>query len=152
MPVIRIEIWVDAPPERCFDLARSVDVHVASTAKTRERAVDGVTSGLMGLGDWVTWEARHLGVTQRLTAKITRFDRPRFFEDQMVRGAFRSFTHLHAFVPVRGGTLMTDTFRYRSPFGVLGRLADLVVVERYMRRFLRDRAEYLKRAAETTHG
>ena len=148
MPTLRLETWVDAPRETCFDLARSVDAHVASTAKTRERAVAGVTSGLMSLGDRVTWEAHHLGVRQRLTAEITRFDRPAMFEDRMVKGAFTSFTHLHEFVEARGGTLMVDTFDYRSPLGPLGRLADVLFLERYLTRFLRERAEHLKMVAE----
>jgi ligand-binding SRPBCC domain-containing protein len=148
MPVIRLEKVIHARPERCFDLARDVEAHVGSTAGTRERAVGGVTSGLLGPGDEVTWEATHLGVRQRLTSRITRFDRPRMFEDVMVRGAFRSFTHTHEFGPVAGGTLMVDTFRYASPLGPLGVLADKPFLGRYMRRLLADRAAYLKRAAE----
>ena len=148
MPVIRVETWIDAGVETCFDLARSVDAHISSTAKSHERAVAGVTCGLLELGDEVTWEARHLGIRQRLTVKITRFERPRVFEDRMVSGAFKSFVHLHEFVPARGGSLMVDTFDYRSPLGPLGTLADVIFLKRYMRRFLIDRAAYLKHAAE----
>lgn len=150
MPVVRVETWIDAGAETCFDLARSVDAHVSSTAQSRERAVAGVTSGLLELGDEVTWEARHLGIRQRLTAKITRFERPRMFEDRMVKGAFKSFVHVHEFEPARGGTRMVDTFDYKSPLGLLGALADVMFLERYMRRFLVDRASYLKQVAETT--
>jgi ligand-binding SRPBCC domain-containing protein len=150
VPVVRLETRVDAPPERCFDLARDVEAHTASTARTRERAVAGVTSGLLGLGDEVTWEAVHFGVRQRLTARITRFDRPNLFEDEMVRGAFAWFRHTHEFRPFDGGTLMVDTFRYASPLGVLGVLADRLFLARYMRRLLTERAAYLKRAAEGT--
>jgi len=107
-----------------------------------------VTSGLLGPGDEVTWEAVHFGVRQRLTARITRFEPPHLFEDEMVRGAFRSFTHTHEFRPVEGGTLMVDTFRYASPLGPLGVLADKLFIERHMRRFLTERAASLKRLAE----
>ncbi len=148
MPTIRIETWIAAPAEICFDLARSVEAHVGSTSKTNERAVAGVTSGLLALGDTVTWEARHLGLVQRLTSKMTRVERPRLFVDEMVKGAFASFTHLHEFEDARGGTLMIDTFVYRSPLGPLGVIADKVFLERYMRRLLTERAEYLKLAAE----
>jgi ligand-binding SRPBCC domain-containing protein len=152
MPTIRIETWIAAPATVCFDLARSVEAHTASTAKTNERAVDGVTSGLLGLGETVTWEARHFGITQRLSAKITRLEPPHLFEDRMVRGAFASFTHLHEFRDLRGGTLMLDTFAYRSPLGLLGVVADAIFLERYMRRLLTERAEYLKGAAERVGG
>jgi len=99
VPTIRIATTIDAPPERCFDLARDVGAHLRSTGPTGERAVGGVTSGLLELGDEVTWEARHLGVRQRLTARISRLERPRLFEDVMVRGAFASLHHVHEFVP-----------------------------------------------------
>jgi ligand-binding SRPBCC domain-containing protein len=148
MPVIRLETLIEAPPERCFDLARDVDVHASSTARTRERAVAGVRSGLLGPGDTVTWEAVHFGLRQRLTARITRFEPPHLFEDEMVRGAFHSFTHRHEFRPAGSGTLMVDTFCYRSPLGLLGIAADKLFLERYMRSFLAERAAFLKRAAE----
>jgi len=148
VPTIVLETPIQAPPERCFDRARSVEAHQASTAQTAERAVAGVTTGLMGPGDWVTWEAVHFGVRQRLTVRITRYERPHLFVDEQVRGAFRRFTHVHAFLPREGGTLMRDTFDYASPLGPLGRLADWLFLERYMRRLLARRAAYLKHAAE----
>ena len=121
---------------------------MASTTKTGERVVGGVMSGLIGLGDEVTWEAVHLGVRQRLTARITRLEPPALFVDEMVRGAFRGFTHVHEFQDAGGETLMVDRFDYSSPLGPLGRLADWLFLERYMRALLVERAAYLKQAAE----
>jgi len=149
MPTIRLKTYIRAPIERCFDLARSIDTHMASTSRTKERAIAGVTTGLIELGETVTWEAIHFGVKQRLTSKITRFERPHMFVDEMVRGTFHSFTHLHEFRCIPGGTLMLDTFRYTAPVGPLGRLADRLFLKSYMRRLLRERNQYLKRVAET---
>src|SRR5882762_4229724 len=148
MPTIRIATAIDAPPERCFDLARDVAAHVRSTAGTDERAVGGVTVGLLELGDEVTWEARHLGIRQRLTVRISRFERPRMFEDVMVRGAFASLRHVHEFHPRDGGTTMVDTFTFASPFGPIGALVDRLFLTAYLRRFLMSRADALKRMAE----
>ena len=148
MPRIYLETWIAAPIERCFDLMRSVDFHAESTSNTKERAVGGKTSGLLDVGDTVTFEAVHLGVRQRLTVRITRCERSRVFEDVMVRGAFEALTHCHTFREARGGTLMVDDFRYTSPLGPLGVLADRLFLARYLRRFLRERARYLKQAAE----
>lgn len=148
MPLIVLETRIAAPIERCFDLARSVEAHVASTGSSGERPVGGVTRGLIGLGEEVTWEATHLGVRQRLTARITRMDRPRSFTDEMVRGAFRSFVHTHCFREEGGETVMGDHFDYRAPLGPLGWLADRLFLERYMRRFLTERAASLKAQAE----
>ncbi len=149
MPVIVLRTRVAAPPSRCFDLARDVDLHERSTAASRERAVAGVTSGLLGAGDDVTWEATHFGIRQRLTSRITEFDPPHRFVDEMVRGAFARFRHEHQFLAVEGGTEMVDVFDYTSPLGPLGRLADGLFLRRYMTRLLRDRNAYLKRAAES---
>src|ERR1700693_79539 len=150
MPVIVLRTPVAAPPSRCFDLARAVDLHQRSTAASQERAVAGVTSGRLGLGDEVTWEATHFGVRQRLTSRITEFDPPNRFVDEMVRGAFARFRHEHQFLSVPDGTDMVDIFDYTSPLGPLGRLADRLFLRRYMTTLLRQRNAYLKRAAEST--
>jgi ligand-binding SRPBCC domain-containing protein len=148
MPVIRVETLIDAPVQQCFDLARDVEAHIRSTGPSRERAVGGVTSGLLALGDSVTWEAVHFGVRQRLTARITRFEPPALFEDEQVRGAFHAFTHRHEFRVVTGGTLMIDTFRYVAPLGILGRIANALFLRRYMRRFIVERARALREMAQ----
>jgi ligand-binding SRPBCC domain-containing protein len=148
MPLIKAETFIRAPRELCFDLARDVEVHMASTAETGERAVAGVTSGLMELNDEVTWEARHLYVRQRLTSKITEMERPRMFVDEMQRGAFKTLRHLHLFLPERDGTRMIDELEFTSPCGILGRVADALFLENYMRRFLIKHNEYIKRVAE----
>lgn len=148
MPTIKHEVYIQAPIEICFDLARSVDVHTETTSRTQERAVDGVTTGLMELGDSVTWEAVHLGVRQRLTAKIIEMEKPYRFTDVMVKGAFHSFRHTHEFKVNGTGTIMKDTFSYESPFGIFGKMADLLFLERYMRNFLAARALEMKRIAE----
>jgi ligand-binding SRPBCC domain-containing protein len=149
MPRIELTVHIEAPPERCFDLARSVEAHLHSASSTGERAVGGVTAGLLGLGDEVTWEARHLGVRQRLTSRITRFDRPNHFRDSMVRGAFARFDHDHFFEATATGTLVRDLFDFAAPLGVLGRAAERLVLTAYMRRFLEERNRDLKRLAES---
>jgi ligand-binding SRPBCC domain-containing protein len=149
MTVIRIVTTILAPVERCFDLARDVDFHTRSLADTGERAVAGVTTGLIGLGESVTWEARHLGVRQRFTAQVTEFDRPRYFRDVMTAGAFKSFAHDHWFESRDGGTVMTDEITFRSPLGVIGALVDNVFMGGYLRRLLEGRCQAIEREAES---
>lgn len=148
MPVVEVSIRIDAPIELCFDLARDIDLHMLSTEGTDEKAVAGVTHGLIGLGEEVTWEATHFGIRQRLTSRITAFDRPHRFRDSQVSGAFRRFDHDHIFTVESGATLMRDIFDYDSPFGLLGRCADSLFLKSYMRRFLEKRVQAVKRAAE----
>ena len=120
MPTIRLETYINAPIERCFDFSLSVDLHRHSVAHTHERPIVGVTTGVMKLGDTVTWEAVHFGIKQYLTSKITAYERPYRFTDEMVQGTFQEITHLHEFVPRPPGTLMIDLFAFRAPLGILG--------------------------------
>ena len=149
MVTIELAIHIDAPRERCFDLARSVELHVHTTAATRERAVAGRMSGLLEYGDEITWRARHFGVTQSLSGRITGYERPRWFQDTMLRGAFASLRHDHFFDVADGGTLMRDVLAFSAPLGPLGRVAEHVFLRAYMQRFLETRNRALKAVAES---
>jgi ligand-binding SRPBCC domain-containing protein len=149
MPVIVLSTQVAASPEVVFDLARSIDLHVESTAQTNEKAVAGCTTGLIALGDEVTWEATHFGIRQQLTSQIVQFDRPHHFRDTMVSGAFRRFDHDHNFEAVGQQTLMTDSFDYTSPLGILGRFADRMFLASYVRKLLEKRNQLIKTVAES---
>ena len=149
MSLIELSTLIGAPRERVFDLARSIDAHQDSTAGTHERAIAGVTTGLIGANDEVTWEATHLGIKQTLSVRLTKFDRPNHFQDVMVAGAFRSMAHDHFFLDHPNGTLMKDRFEFRSPLGLLGQLVDWAFLASYMRRFFIRRNEALKQLSES---
>ncbi len=143
---------IAAPIERCFDLARSVEVHLAGNIHCGEAAVAmaGVTSGLIGLSQRVTWRARHFGIWQTLTSEITALDRPAYFQDTMIRGAFRSMKHDHYFRPLTPRqTEMKDVFRFAAPLPILGNLAEFAVLRRYMQALLQERNAALKQIAES---
>jgi ligand-binding SRPBCC domain-containing protein len=148
MPTLTFVTEVRAPIDRVFDLARSIDLHCRSTAITGETAIAGTTTGLIGLGEEVTWRARHFGVWQTLTSRITAFSRPDHFRDSLVRGAFRRFDHDHFFAPQGNATIMRDVFDFTSPHGVLGRVADELFLKSYMRRLLEERNRVIKEVAE----
>lgn len=78
-----------------------------------------MTSGLLELGDEVTWEARHFGVWLRLSVAITAYERPRMFRDEMTRGPLRSLAHTHTFERHDDRTLMCDVFEFRSVAALL---------------------------------
>jgi ligand-binding SRPBCC domain-containing protein len=149
MPRIELTTIIDAPVERCFDLARSIDLHKLSTEGTEEEAIAGVTSGLIGKDQQVTWRARHFGIIQTLSSRITEFERPYHFRDEMVTGAFESIKHDHIFRESEGKTLMTDHFYFESPGWLLGALFNKLILTRYLRLLLVRRNEMIKRVAET---
>jgi ligand-binding SRPBCC domain-containing protein len=152
MTTIVVETRISAPIEVCFDLARDVDVHVSTSSTTGERAVGGRTSGLLELGDVVTFEAVHFGIRQRLTSRIVEFDRPQRFVDEMVEGAFASLRHTHEFFAEGSSVLMRDTLTWRSPLGPLGVIADLLFVRRHLYNYVVAKQSDLKALAERTSG
>jgi len=151
MPTIRLETRVKADIETVFDLSRSIDLHVESTKHTGESAIAGKTSGLIELDETVTWRARHFGIWQTLTSKITQMQRPVLFVDEMVDGAFRSIKHEHHFSETDGITLMTDVFTFETPLGWFGAMADKLFLTRYMTRLLLERNQVIKTYAELKH-
>jgi ligand-binding SRPBCC domain-containing protein len=133
--------------QEAFDRSRSIDVHVASMTDSRERAVAGVTTGLIGPGEEVTWRAWHFGVPFRMTSRISEFHPPSSFVDEQVRGPFRSFRHEHGFTAdAVGGTVMVDRVRFVAPLGLLGRAAELVLGP-YLRRLIERRNAHLAASA-----
>ncbi|OUS00919.1 cell division protein [Flavobacteriales bacterium 33_180_T64] len=150
MPLIEIKTFIKADIKTCFDLSRDIGFHETSLEFSNEKAIAGRTSGLIELGEWVTWEAMHFGVKQQLTSKITQFKPPNYFVDEMVSGAFKSFKHEHIFQNKNDNTLMIDKFYFQSPFGVFGRLANMLFLKRYMTNLLRARNTFLKEKAENS--
>lgn len=147
---ITLHFEIKAPIQVVFDCARSIEIHELSTAKTNEKAIAGKTSGWCELGDQVTWRAKHFGIYQKLTARITKFEAPFHFQDCMVKGAFSYFVHDHLFEERDGVTLMKDVFRYGVPFGLIGRWFDRLLLKKYMTKLLSDRNLVIKKVAEQT--
>ena len=148
METVIIETWIRAPQQACFDAARDLDLHRKSIPDTEEEAVAGRLSGLIEMGEEVTWRARHFGLRQRFTSKITAFNAPRHFRDSMTKGAFKSFAHDHYFEPRDGGTVMKDELVFEAPLGPLGRIAEKLFLRRYLERLLGQRAAILKESIE----
>jgi ligand-binding SRPBCC domain-containing protein len=149
MPRIKLLTQINADKELVFNLSRSIDLHKISVAQTNEEAIAGVTSGLIGLNESVTWKGKHFGVTQKLTTKITEYNFPDNFTDEMIKGAFESFKHQHIFTHEENGTLMTDIFDYKSPLMFLGKIADHLFLIKYMKRLLEERNRIIKEFAES---
>lgn len=149
MPLIELTTVIQAPIRRCFDLARSIDLHKLSMTGTEEQAIDGITSGLIGQGERVTWRARHFGITQTLTSEITRLDLPYYFRDEMIKGAFKVLRHDHLFQETGKATLMTDRFYFESPGWLLGKLINKIVLTSYLKGLIEKRNQVIKEIAET---
>ena len=149
MPTIHLTIFIAAPIERVFDLARSIDLHKKSMSHTDEQAVAGTTMGLINLHESVTWKAKHLMKTRILKSQITAMERPNFFIDEMKQGDFKSMKHEHHFKQIENGTLMIDILHFESPYGSLGRMFNSVYLTRYMEKLIQQRNLVIKEYAES---
>jgi ligand-binding SRPBCC domain-containing protein len=147
--LVRLQLITEiaAPVGRCFDLSRSIDLHLKSVGD--EQAIAGVTRGLIGERQEVTWRGRHFGVMITHTSQITAYDFPTYFQDTMLRGTFRSYCHDHYFKGSSEGTIMRDDVSFAAPLGMLGVVAEKLLVERHMRRLLLKRNAAIKFAAES---
>ena len=149
MSVIKLQTLIKAKRNIVFDLSRSIDLQSTFVTSSNEKAVAGRTSGLIRLGETVTYRGKHLGVWQHLTSRVTALDRPHFFADEMEKGAFKSLRHEHHFIATKEGTLMKDVFNFQSPLGLLGKLANALFLKAYMTNFLRNRNMVIKEFAES---
>lgn len=142
------ESRIEAPVELVFDLSLGIDAHRASMSESNERAIAGVTSGHIRLGETVTWRATHFRIPFTMTSRVAELDRPHRFVDEQVRGPFRSFHHEHLFEALDGATQMIDRIRFDAPLGPIGRLVECAVLASYLQKLIAVRGEYLEAEAE----
>ena len=148
MTTINLITKINAPKQIVFDLARNIDVHQNSASKTDEKAIAGITSGLINLNETVTWKGKHFGIYLTHTSKITEMELHDYFADEMIHGNFKSFKHEHSFIEKNGKTVMIDNLIYETPFGIFGKLFDRLILKKHMINFLKTRNAFLKNLAE----
>jgi ligand-binding SRPBCC domain-containing protein len=149
MPKIELETEIKSRIEICFDLSRSVELHTISTSTTNEKAIAGKTTGLISLGEHVTWQATHFFIRQNLTSKITAYTRPFYFRDEQLKGIFKSIVHDHYFEQKGDTTILKDVFEFKTPFGIIGSIFNSVILKAYLTRLLIKRNTIIKEFAES---
>ena len=145
---IKVTTGIAAPAPIVFSMALNMDVHARSLARSRETAVTSSGRAVLGLGDEVTFTARHWRLRWRMTSRVTELQAPVRFVDEQVRGPFARMRHEHVFFSEGGGTRMVDHVEFAAPLGVVGRLVDTLLLRRYLTALIVERAAYLKAAAE----
>jgi hypothetical protein len=143
---------IHAPIDRVFDLSRSIEVHLLANVHENEQAlaVGGLTTGLIGPGEHVTWRAKHFGLWHDLTSKATVVEPPTYLQVTMVKGIFRSMQADHVFRSLpSGATELRDTFAIAAPLPILGPIAEALFLRRYMIALNRERNAVIKQLAES---
>lgn len=148
MTTIHLSTKIKAPIKIIFDLSRNIDVHKLSTAKSNESAIDGITSGLINKGETVTWRGKHFGFYLTHKSIISAMEIPSYFVDEMVEGEFKSFKHEHSFIDGNGFVMMIDKIQYQTPYGIFGKLFDVLILKKHLTNFITERNKVLKELAE----
>ena len=149
MTTINLITKIKAPKQTVFDASRNIDIHQQSASKSNEKAIAGVTSGLINLNETVTWRGKHFGFYLTHKSRITAMTFHEYFVDEMERGKFKSFKHEHFFEEENGFTIMKDKLQYETPFGIFGELFDVLFLEKHLTQFLIERNKTLKEVSES---
>ncbi|MEO8239769.1 MAG: SRPBCC family protein [Flavobacterium sp.] len=148
MTTINLTTKIKASQKAVFDTSRDIDVHQQSASKSKEKAIAGVTSGLINYNETVTWRGKHFGFYLTHKSRITAMDLHDYFVDEMEEGKFKTFRHQHFFEEENGVTIMTDKLQYETPFGIIGKLFDILFLKNHLIHFLLERNKTLKKIAE----
>ena len=148
MTTINLKTKIKAPLQIVFDASRDIDIHQQSASKSKEVAIDGVTSGLINLNETVAWRGKHFGFYLTHKSRITAMNLYDYFVDEMEEGKFKTFKHEHFFEEKNGVTIMTDKLQYETPFGIIGKLFDTLFLKTHLINFLLERNKILKKTAE----
>lgn len=148
MTTIHLTTKISASKQIVFDASRNIDIHQQSASPTKEKAVAGVTSGLINLNETVTWRGKHFGFYITHKSRITAMNFYDYFVDEMEKGKFKSFKHEHFFEEENGVTIMKDKLQYETPFGIFGELFDILFLEKHLTNFLLERNKVLKAVSE----
>jgi len=148
MTIIELTTKIKAPIESIFDLSRDINFHTESASQTKEVAVAGRINGLIKQGETVTWRGKHFGCYLTHTSKIIKMQSPTSFTDIMVEGHFTYFCHDHIFEENYGVTTMKDILKYKTPYGIFGRIFNALFLKSHLIRFLETRNRAIKSKAE----
>lgn len=148
MTTINLTTKINAPLKTVFDASRNIDIHQQSASKSNEKAISGITSGLINLNETVTWRGKHFGIYLTHKSRITAMSFYDYFVDEMEEGKFKTFKHEHFFKEINGVTIMTDQLHYETPFGIIGKLFDTLFLKKHLIYFLLERNKTLKKIAE----
>lgn len=148
MTTINLITKINAPKQIVFDASRNIDIHQQSASESNDKAIAGVTSGMINFDETVTWRGKHFGFYLMHKSRITVMNFYDYFVDEMEQGKFKSFKHEHFFEEENGITIMKDKLQYETPFGIFGKLFDFLFLKKHLTNFLLERNKILKELSE----
>jgi ligand-binding SRPBCC domain-containing protein len=149
MQIIRLTTWIDAPADRCFNLATSAEFHpILAKPFARTVPAGGIPNRELTTGDRLIWPGRYLGLQLRYTTRIDLMRPCDYFREVLDTGCFHQFEHDHHFTPLNDGTRMRDEIRFTIPAGLLGPMT-APLARRYLVSRINLRNAILREVAES---
>jgi ligand-binding SRPBCC domain-containing protein len=71
-----------------------------------------------------------LGIKTTWVTEITQMENNRYFVDEQRVGPYKLWHHQHFIEATAEGTLMKDIVSYEPPFGILGTLANQIIIKK----------------------
>ena len=93
------------------------------------------TGGIADPGSEVELETAFGPIRQRLRARHIDYRAGRLFSDELVKGPFPRWVHVHAVEPEGEAARLVDTVDFELPFGLIGRLASPLALRELERMF-----------------
>lgn len=149
MEKIHLTTFIAAPLERVFDLNRCLTVQKQCLQQAGGEAISGTTTGLIRIGETVTWRMKRLFKVRQMTTRITELETNQFLRGEMVLGDFRQFHYAHYVKPANNGTILIDLLWYESPGGWFGRQLDRYYLYRLFGGLMQERAALIRDYAES---
>ena len=84
----------------------------------------------MKTGQVIDYLIRLKGIKICWSSIISSYDPPHSFVDEQIQGPFTNWVHSHNFKEKNGGTIIIDHVKYSIPFGLIGRIANNIFVEK----------------------
>lgn len=94
-----------------------------------------VYGGAMYPGQVMTYKVKPLlGIPISWMTEITHVQPMNYFVDEQRKGPYKLWHHQHHFKAIEGGVEMTDLVHYRLPLGVLGSIANSLLVKKELQK------------------
>lgn len=126
--------------------SRAENLEKITPAYMRFNITSPATDKPVYAGQIITYIIRPvLGIPLKWMTEITHVVEGEYFIDEQRQGPYGIWHHQHHFDQVPEGVRMTDIVHYSLPFGILGRIAHAIFVQRQLRDIFSFRREAIRR-------
>ena len=118
-----VEQWIPKPVKEIFPFFSEAKNLGVLTPEFLHFKILSQSTAEMEKGTLVDYQMKIHGIPIHWQTLIDEWEPGFQFVDTQLKGPYKSWHHTHRFIPMKGGTLLSDRVLYRLPLGILGGLA-----------------------------